>query len=535
MTFLVLAGLFAITPCVIAGCSGGERQDAAPAASSAAPLPVPSPPADLAARVSFAAPREVMPALRAELGDAVATWPGSFGSLVTGSTGLPITIAELVSDAVPIAVTILSSEGGIEAVAAIHVRSADRLATIATAGADALFRAVPGEAGLVRLVPVRLAASGLRLAVLGNHLLVATSDGALERAGPFTERAPPTTLGSGELVAMMHGPATPDLVRRAVARAVAASPGPTLAPLGLSSSGKLPGSIDALLGALEGGRTTVTIDDHVLRVTVTAGDSLIGRFSTAAAATSSATGWLSLPRDASVALLFHAGGAGSDPIAPSDDLASSLGVKGARREAVAAAMTSLDRARAPSVVVAAGLAPGGPALWFRAPLADERAADAALVALVKAFGDKSQKERPSATARATVVERVGDVVRVRVRAAGPDDRPAVDVILRREGDLLLGVTGLDAIGAIQALLDGTNTSRLASDPFAEKLASSSAQHNALALVDLEGLTSLSLGKPRSAKRVLMGASLAESGGVMRLLLLAEPAALPFLREKLSVP
>lgn len=505
-------------------------------ASSSAPLPLPAPPADLAAHVTIAEPRALMPALRDGLGDAIAKWPGSFASLVTTLAELPITSAEVVSDDAPIRASILASESGIDVVAAIHLRAADRLQSIATSGADARFRAVAGEAGLTRLVPVQPREGALRLAVLGNHLLLATSDGALDRAGAFTERAPPPTLRPGELVAIEHGAAAPILARRLATRALASLPSQVLSPLGLDGSGKLPERAETALSALEGGRTTLRLEAGTVRVTVAMGDSVLGRLATASLATSPAASWLALPRDASAAILFHGGGVGSDAIAPSDDLAATLGISGARRDAAGAAMTSLDHARSSAVAVAVGAAPGGPALWFRTPIVDGEGADQALRALVKAFGEKPRKDRPSVTARATVVERVGGVIRLRVRPAGAEDRPPVDVILRHEGEVLLGVAGLDAIGAMQALRDGPGTSRLASDPFAMELARSASAHHVLGMVDLEGLAALARGKGRADKRVLAGASLAEGeGGVLRLLLVADPAALPFLHEKLALP
>lgn len=542
MAFLALGWAFAC----------GDRGDggaAPPPSSAAAPLLVPAAPDDLAAHVVVQAARSSLPALRAGLGDAAAAIPGSFASVVTSLAGLPITVAELVEDDAPITASILATESGIEAVVAVHVRSTDRLASIATAGEGARFRAIAGDAGLTRLVPVRPPSEGAaapHLAVLGNHLLIGTSDAAIDRAGAFTERAPPPALEEGELIAIEHGPAAPILARRLAARwlgpaSTPSTPGaPPVGPHGdlgaaLALGPYLLPKLDAAFDALAGGRTSLRLDGGRVRIDVAAGDSLLTRLGAASLPASEAVSFLALPKDAAVAVLFHGGGAGTQAVTLSSELTSLTGISGPRREKVAAAITKLEHARAPALALGAGMAPGGPALWFRTPVVDGPGAKGALAALVKAVGEKAKKERPSVTARATVVERVGDVVRLRVRDSAREDAAPVDVYLRREDDLLLGATGRDAIEALQALRDGAPESRLGSEQLAVDLAASAPKHYALGLVDLVGIDALMGRKPTGAARVLAGASLAERGGVLSVRILLEPAALPALREKLKLP
>jgi hypothetical protein len=284
--------------------------------------------------------------------------------------------------------------------------------------------------------------------------------------------------------------------------------------------------------ALAGGRTSLRIESSRLRVDVAMGDSLLTRLGTAGLAASEPASFLAFPRDAAVAALFHAGGPDAEAVTLTHELTQRTGIKDARRDAVAAAITKLERSRAPALTIGAGVSPAGPALWFRTPLVDEAGARDALDALVKAIGTKAKDERPSVTARETVIERVGDVVRLRVRSEGPADAPPADVILRQEGELLLGATGADAIEAIQALQRGSAETRLGAEPLAVALAESAPRHHAIAIIDLAGLDPR---KPRPAARVLAGASMAERDGTFSLRFLAEPAAVSALREKLLPP
>lgn len=523
----------------LAACGpSGDGGVPPPAASSVAPLPVPAAPVDLAAHVVIAAPRTSLAALREGLGEAMAGLPRSFASIVTSLADLPITIAEVVEDDAPILATVLASDAGIEAVVAVHVRSTDRLAMLATAGADARYRAVAGEGGLTRLEPVRPSPGAPHLAVLGNHLLLATSQAAIDRAGAFTERAPPPALKEGELLAIEHGPAAALLGRQLARRWLdpprppsAFGPYDTIPNLGYEAFKRIAPAFDALTG----GRTALRLESARLRIDVVAGDSLLTRLGAAGFPASEAASLLALPKDSAIALLFHGGGPGAEAVTLSSELTSLTGIRDERRDAVAAAITKLERSRAPALAIGAGLAPGGPALWFRTPVADGPGVKAALGDLVEAIGEKAKKERPSVTARETVVERVGDVVRIRLRASEKEDAPSTDVYLRREDDLLLGATGQDAIEALQTLRDGSPESRLGSDPFAVALAASAPEHYALGVVDLVALDGLLRRKPKSTARVLVGASVAQRDGALSLRLLIEPDAISRLREKLSAP
>src|SRR5690606_6631766 len=115
-----------------------------------------------------------------------------------------------------------------------------------------------------------------------------------------------------------------------------------------------------------------------------------------------------------------------------------------------------QRVRGPGLGLAMGQGPEGAALWFRAPLLEREAADRALAGLVAAWPRKVSPEPGalSVSARATVAERIGEVVALRVRAADTDatqPEGRADVLLRREGDELLGATGLQAGAALAAL------------------------------------------------------------------------------------
>jgi len=509
------------------------------------PLPPPQAPADLAVLAVFAA--EAWPALRGALGDAAPWAPRSLGALVAGELGLPITVAEIVSSDVPVTFVVLVPEGGpTEVVAAFHLRAADRALVLATGGEGARFRAERLPDGMVLLLPARADdVPPAHLAVLGNHLVAASTAEALRRAAGFVVRAPAPIAGSGVLAAADLGPASPRLARTWSTRLAGLVPDLP----GLTGT-RSPADVAALADALAGGRVELRVSATTLDLTIAAPRSLGAAGAAMLAAQGPPTPWLALPREATFAALVHA--SAPERVAEASrgavSLGQALGLAEARRTRFSAALQDLARARSSAVAFALGPTPEGPAAWFRGGVEDAVAADAALDALIAAAGKKAPPSGPGVgprggpgggatiSGRATVIERVGDAVRLRVRAgevAGEEADP-VDVLVRREGNALLGAAGLDAGSALRVLrASGTEgTQSLGADPLARRAADAATSHAALLFVDVGATREGPHASRGRAPRAALAASLSLTEGP-RLTVLAEPSALVLVHAKLA--
>jgi len=177
----------------LGGCPS-RREDAsssgtpgtAPSALAAVPAP-----ADLAAELIVPNPEASWSALRAALGEDAVMVPRSVGGLLVGLLGLPLRAAQEFDEKLPI-VGALASDGAMAL--GIHVRSGSTLRLVLASGQDAAFDVDTRDA--VALLRPRVAAraalvTGLTLAVVGNYLVLASSDGAALNLGPFLAR----TLG----------------------------------------------------------------------------------------------------------------------------------------------------------------------------------------------------------------------------------------------------------------------------------------------------------------------------------------------------
>lgn len=514
------------------GCGAGEPPaTSASSAASASAVDVPAVPERLAAHVVIAPPATSWPALVEAMGDAAKGWPRSFATALVGEVGLPITAAEHVSTdaAVPL-VVLADGAGGIDVVAAFHLRAVDRVEVLATGGESARFRAERGDAGFVRLLPARPGdVPRMHLALVGNHLVAATSDAALLDAAAFVARANGPSLPDGALAVASLGSSFAVAARPVVERLVRSAPP---LPGGLTPGGS---ELGPLLEALAGGRAEIRADGAAIEVVVVGAPSLAATGAALASPQGPAAPWLALPASSTLAVAIHTSAAdrAAEASRAAEGLADALGLVATRRVRFGAALQELARARSSAVAFALGTTPEGPAAWFRAGLEDGDAAERALQELASAAGKKAGDGKgASLTGKATVIERVGEAVRLKVRAEATDgEGTAVDVLVRREGDALLGAVGTDAAAALQ-LLRGAAAAEasLASRPLARRVAAAAPTHALLAFADLAGPGRAPSAPPAGGTTVAVSVSLA---GGPRITAVAEPRALAAVRAKLG--
>ena len=519
---------------LVAGCEGcGPGEVAAPAvspSSATSPEEAPAPPARLAAHLAIAPPQTSWPAVVEVLGDAAKGWPRSFGTAVVGELGLPITAAEHVSTDAPIPVALLADDAGrVDAVAAFHLRAVDRVEVLATGGEGARLRAERLPGGVVRLVPVRAGETPrVHLALVGNHLVAATSEAALAEAAAFVVRAPAPARPDGALAVATLGPSFAGAARPLVTRLAASMP-----PLPGGPTPDAAAAVGPLLEALAGGHAELRATREAIELVATGPSSLAATGAALTVPHGPAAPWLALPARSTIAVATQVSAAdrAAEASRAGETLADALGLVATRRVRFGSALQELARARSTAVAFAMGLTPEGPAAWFRAGLDDGAAADRALDELASAAGKKAREGRgPSLTGKGTVIERVGEAIRLKVRADAEDgEGTAVDVLVRREGDALLGAVGTDAASALQILRGASpGEGGLASRPLARRVAEVAPTHAVLAFVDLAALG----GGARPPEGMTAALSVSLAGGP-RVTALVEPRALAAVRAKLG--
>lgn len=519
---------------LVAGCDGCGSSGTAPPAMSASSAPspdeAPAPPARLAAHLAIAPPATSWPAVVEGLGDAATGWPRSFASALVGELGLPITAAEHVSTDAPIPVALLADDAGrVDAVAAFHLRAVDRVEVLATGGEAARLRAERGAGGVVRLVPARAGdAPRAHLALVGNHLVAATSEAALAEAASFVARGPAPAVPAGALAVATLGPTFAGAARPLVARLAASMPA---LPGGLAPDAAA--AVGPLLEALAGGHAELRASRETIELVVTGPSSLATAGAALTVPHGPAAPWLALPASSTIAVATQVPAAdrAAEASRAGETLADALGLVATRRVRFGSALQELARARSSAVAFAMGPTPEGPAAWFRAGLEDGAAADRALDELASAAGKKAREGRgPSLTGKGTVIERVGEAIRLKVRADAEDgEGTAVDVLVRREGDALLGAAGTDAAAALQLLrAAGSGEGALASRPLARRVAEAAPTHALLAFVDLA--TPGGGGAPAEGMTAALSVALA---GGPRVTAVVEPRALAAVRAKLG--
>jgi len=138
------------------------------------------------------------------------------------------------------------------------------------------------------------------------------------------------------------------------------------------------------------------------------------------------------------------------------------------RAAFDAAFGALTASRGDEMLLGFEVGTLGPAFYGKVAVADRKAADKALADLVafagaKTVTDSLGKQGLRISAKETVVEHVGDVVRVRIGASGdPPKTPAaddrlglVDLLVRVQGAALALGSGADAQAALRRMLEGS--------------------------------------------------------------------------------
>jgi hypothetical protein len=194
-------------------------------------------------------------------------------------------------------------------------------------------------------------------------------------------------------------------------------------------------------------------------------------------------------------------------------------------EAVGAALREVAEARGDSLVLGYERSPTGPMIYGTSDVRDDDRAKAGLAALVKALGAKDVKAALAGrgldlTAASTVIERVGDVTRVRLTRG--DEIVSVALVRQTRGKLAFAA-GPDGTGALRKLIEDDVT-RLGSVPAARAVADLAGPDAMLALVaDVAALSPAPRGEEE--RRIWVAGALVRSGDKVLLRAAVEPSAL----------
>ena len=473
---LLVRGAAIVVFVASAGCHD-KRSNATERSAQPAPLPPVDEPAGVGATLTIRDGGATWAHLRAIAGDRVGLAPSSLGGAVAIATGLPIGTSDLFSEHDPVVGALL--EPGLltpgRAVVAFHLRAADRVIALATQGQGAPFVARRDDATNADLLePIDTGNRGSKspaLAVFGNYLVVGSDEEALLELGPYatrnlTQEAP----GTEAAVVRLH----PGLLKLASpflrARVASLGDGPT------SLLGKLAlGDLVDRAAASNGGTISFDVGDESAAVScvLDRGDMAPGL-----ATKGPVRGLLDLPSTANVGILAFEPSEKRHAEETNIDAAVSSYLEAPDRDAFKEAFGMLTGARGDGFTLGFENGLLGQAFYGRIAIADRDKAERALGSLVDLSGRKSvadafAKHDMAVSAKETVVEHVGDVVRVRVSAASDTkkDAPAnapgvVNLLGRMNGGALTLGSGADAVAALRSMLDGP---RLASDPAAEAL------------------------------------------------------------------
>jgi hypothetical protein len=448
------AGAIAIA---LAGCGDATRSTPAPSAGASAPHTPASPPAGLVARAVVRAPDRALTQTRGLLGARAGVLASRQSTAALAvDLGVPAAAMQEIDGEAPAQIALLEdpSSKRRSLAAALSLRDSQRFLLLSTGGAAAPLESatVPGGS---RLRTKSGGALPFATGVFGHHLVVATDDATLLATGPFLDdpidpvAAPldPEAVASGEIDAPTASAIVDAFVDARLgslgpeARAVLSAPFGSL----LAGATKIPVSItlreDGLRVHAEVDRTAAIGALGLARgptpdlVVAPPGSQIVlGLRQSAAARTASADG-----ADALLAKVLH----------------------GEDARSVSGALSALALARGERSTLSFEIGPEGPSVHGDLEIADRDAAAKATKVLVEAMDARSVREAARAAgyklgARATVVERVGDVARVRVRKLGDgeDAREGATLFLRLEPKRLLLGGGWDAEGALRrALVD----------------------------------------------------------------------------------
>ena len=417
--------------------------------------------------------------------------PGrSWGASAVVWAGLPITAAEHVDLAGQIRGAIAIRPEGLGYAVAFPLQNQGALLAVVTAGQSARFRRRSVD-GADHLVPAQ-GEDGKQRALLRGYLVVAGSTADLAELGPFLVQARVEAAAPADPERAAAPMATVALDRSAALRGLEALRDRTKRTLPWDSLGlRLP------ITWSETTAIRLDADAGVLSLTASLGTVEKG----AAPATGRPSRLLDLPSTTEIGLaLFldqasrsEAAAAGADALARGP-----LGPGAARP--IGAALAQIAEARGDSLLLGYERGTTGPLLSGSADIRDAERAKEGLAALVAALQDESLEAGLRAhglalKAEETVLERVGEVVRARLRK---DDEIVSSVLARLHRGELTFCSGADSAEGLRRLLT-EDSPRLRAVPSLGRLASLVGQE-AIAAAVLDAAAPFTTGPPAGQAR-----------------------------------
>lgn len=185
LRLLALVAVVAIAGC--SGCRDESTMGAGPSAVVKAPVPAP---AALAAEVQVARPATLIASVRAAAGGSALFLPRTVGGSTASLLGLPIQIAELVDEQLPIVGAIALPKDTIQVAFAVHVSDPARLTTFVAGGRDATFTADrEGEVTWLRPRQAdRRVSVEAAVGLVDNYLVAGNDEAAVRALGPYLTR-----------------------------------------------------------------------------------------------------------------------------------------------------------------------------------------------------------------------------------------------------------------------------------------------------------------------------------------------------------
>jgi hypothetical protein len=366
---------------------------------------------------------------------------------VVALVGLPIATAEHVEIDGTIRGVMTRGEKGAGYALAIPLHNPGALLAVATAGEASPFRR-RADGAWDHLVPVRDDGMTIARALISNHLVVASSAEVLADVGAFIAQTTPSGFpGSGE---PKPTGATAATVRGTV-RAAALKPWLT------SAAERIGAAVPFDVAMLSPARVSdeipfrVTVGPTVLSAALDLGPMQDG--GDAPLEPGAFARLLELPAETELGLVLYQpeNARASSARAGSSWLGAGL-LAGAAAQ-LTPAFEEVAHARGPGLALGYRRGGSGRMMFGVADLADETRAKKGLSALVKGLEDKSTTEALSSrgfavSASNTVLERVGDVTRVRVSRG---DETTATIVLRIENDRLVFASGADAPAGLAAM------------------------------------------------------------------------------------
>ena len=449
----ILAAAIAVTSG--SACGSDSPVELAPSGSAPAPPPPLPRPAELIGTATLRSAQRVHDLLRETYGLSIlpgARWEASAVVLA----GLPITATETIDDRGSVRFALVEPAGEpIGVVAALPLRAPDKLIATVTAGEAAGHRVKRDDAGIDWLTPVRPEAHpGRVLAVARNHLVVGSSERVVALAAAFLANPAALEIAAGEadLEVQLPGAGAARLAPALAPLRRVIGPDPTmledLIPIG---------DLAAALASAEQLTLALSIEGEALRLDA----SLLRPAAEPEPPASCPEGPLGELLEASadatvtIAMFAAADARKQSAIAAAGWIERAKLIDAGRQQAIASALVALAAARGAALRLSLEKSPRGWLAYGSSLVDDAAGADGALNGLNEALAAGEARAGMHLSMEATVIERIGDVRRVRIRERETDagtERTLATVLLRRQGSRLALATGADPAYALRKAL-----------------------------------------------------------------------------------